>query len=201
MHALRYVRSTASRLLLRSLCPTGDARLDVTAKGVIAQNTFEIIVVCQRMRARSNQRHFTPRNIHDLGQLVDTCRSQQPSNGCESSRVACTTAGPFSWTVIVRNLNMTNSSPLNPFRLCRKITGPGPSSLIAMAVRTMRGKKNTKARAPAKMSMLRFAKRWAALRALAEFRWLRHADAPKTGNSSTNGLAYPVTTAQRRVEP
>src|SRR6266404_5093798 len=62
-----------------ALCPTGDARLDVMAKGVIAQNTFEIVVVCQRMWARSNQRHFTPQNIQDLGQLIDTCRSQQPS--------------------------------------------------------------------------------------------------------------------------
>ena len=64
--------------------PTCDARLDVMVKGVIAQNTFERVVVGQRKWARSNQRHFTSQNIQDLGQLVDTCRSQQPSNGCHS---------------------------------------------------------------------------------------------------------------------
>jgi hypothetical protein len=64
--------------------PTWDARLDVMAKGVIAQNTFERVVVGQRKWARSNQRHFTSQNIQDLGQFVDTCRSQQPSNGCHS---------------------------------------------------------------------------------------------------------------------
>jgi len=36
------------------------------------------------MRARPNQRHVAPQHIQELGQFVDACRSQQPSDGRHS---------------------------------------------------------------------------------------------------------------------
>ena len=94
----------------------------------------------------------------------------------ESPRVACVTAGPSSCTVMVRNLNMTNCRPLNPFRFCRKIIGPGLSSLIAIAVRTITGKKNNSAKEAKTISMVRLIKRCVPVRgarwiSIANTRW------------------------------
>ena len=77
---------------------------------------------------------------------------------------------------MVRNLNITNCLPLKPFRCCRNITGPGPSSLIAIAVRAITGRKNINARLAKTISMTRLTKRWAALRgarwiSIANTRW------------------------------
>ncbi len=77
---------------------------------------------------------------------------------------ACTTVGPSSSTLIVRNLSITKSLPLNPFRRCRKITGPGLSSLIAIAVRTKIGASGIKARRHTAISMLRLTTCSAAVR-------------------------------------
>jgi len=46
-----------------ALRPTCYAGLDVMAKRVITQQTFKVVVVCQRMRTRPYQRHVAPQHI------------------------------------------------------------------------------------------------------------------------------------------
>ena len=63
--------------------------------------------------------------------------------------------GGLSTTVIVRNFKITNSFPLNPFLRWRNITGPGLSSLIAIAAKTTIGDKIVIATAAAAISSAR----------------------------------------------
>ena len=61
-------RSTSGAV---ALSPTGYAWLDVVTKRVVAEDAFEIVVVCQRMWARPYEGHVAPQHIHKLRQFVD----------------------------------------------------------------------------------------------------------------------------------
>ena len=66
-----------------ALSPTSHARLDVMAKGVIAYDIFEMVVVGQSVRARPDQRHLTLQYIQQLSRHAllaqSLARSPRPS--------------------------------------------------------------------------------------------------------------------------
>src|SRR5690348_608423 len=46
------------------------------AKRIVRDHLRILIVVCQRVRARPDQRHITPQDIYELGKLIDTRPSE-----------------------------------------------------------------------------------------------------------------------------
>ena len=54
-----------------ALRPAGYSWFDVMSKGVVAQDSFEIVVMGQGMRTRAYQRHVPQQHIHELRQFID----------------------------------------------------------------------------------------------------------------------------------
>jgi len=139
-----------------ALPPTCYAGLNVMAKSIVAQKSFKITVV--GVRTRPNQRHVASHNIPKLRQFVDTGGPKQPFNGCYSRVV--TRRLDNVGTVLLDGhgpkFQYDEMFTVKPLSDCRKITGPGLSSLMAMAARAMMGGKNTSTSEAAATSMMRF---------------------------------------------
>src|SRR5204863_8203610 len=69
------------------LCPPGQARLDVMAKGIIRDELFVFTVVRRGMRARTNKVHFARDHVDKLRQLVDA-RPSKPAAETRDTRIA-----------------------------------------------------------------------------------------------------------------
>src|SRR5690606_12143561 len=63
------------------LGPTGDTGLDALAVGVLGELMAELVIVHQRMRAGTDEAHFTAQHVDQLRQLVD---GGAPGKGSDS---------------------------------------------------------------------------------------------------------------------
>src|SRR5690348_911834 len=62
------------------LCQAGYSRLHAPSEGVVSHNCVELIIVRNRMRAGTDQRHAATKHVKQLRQLVDARPAQPPSD-------------------------------------------------------------------------------------------------------------------------